>query len=141
MVVFERSLVSKMDRRNWKSYLTFHTYSKRQNGVRSLCDLTNVFMRTVLGLRHRLRIWYARTCNLVWPPFLSSPPPIHTFLQTLSDPLNYSLRPKLLSRFGFSSYIDFAICTETQYKSRCIANTMHVEKPKRLIIWDEGSIF
>ena len=58
------------------------------------------------------------------------------------DVSTYTLLPlsQIISRSGFSRNIDFTMHLDIIYISRCITKTMHLEKPKQLIIWDGGSI-
>jgi len=47
---------------------------------------------------------------------------------------------QIIRRFGFSRCIDFTMYLDIKCISRCIAKPMSLEKPKRLIIWNGGSI-
>jgi hypothetical protein len=46
---------------------------------------------------------------------------------------------QIISRFGFSRYIDHAMHLDIYIMSRYMAKTMYLEKPKRLIISNGGS--
>jgi len=57
-----------------------------------------------------------------------------TFLQMIL-PLS-----QIINHFGFFRCIVFAMLIDIYIMSRCIAKSIYLEKPKRLIIWDAGSI-
>jgi hypothetical protein len=61
-----------------------------------------------------------------------------------AKPREFFLKNKVLTfqiirRFGFSRYIAFDMHLHIHY-SRYIVKTMYLEKLKRLVIWNEGSI-